>query len=81
MKPRLASAPRTIEDMLLSARWPRDFKLNVALHDVQVESDRRDAELMHAWTHVLHVDGDFRGCNTCKRVVKNPGAGIVSLRL
>lgn len=40
------AAPRTLWDAVIGCQHPKDEALNWALHDIQVESDRRDAQLM-----------------------------------
>jgi hypothetical protein len=83
MKPRLESAALTsIDDDIrvghgrcgpIAHRWWLSRRSG--------EQDRRDAQLMHAWTHVLQADGSFRTCPTCWQIAHSPGAGIVAVNL
>jgi hypothetical protein len=88
VKPRLDSEPLTFEDMAINVGGQRsrpDGRFHLWSYEaswryqLSMQQDSRDAELMHAWTHVLQVDGSFRTCPTCWQVAHSPGAGIVSV--
>lgn len=84
MKP-LPAAPLTEEDRAAWFDWQvnrrRDWALWGALEALSFPQDRRDAQLMHAWTHVLQADGSFRTCPTCWQIAHSPGAGIVAVNI
>lgn len=46
VKTRRNPAPHTAEDTLILIRHPTSPVLNLALHDIQILGDRRDADIM-----------------------------------